>query len=171
MRSSSRGGSFPGTPPHEVCRDSEAVLTPAPEARSWSTLLRRYVKFNAVGAVGIGVQLAVLALVKTGLGIDYMIATAIAVECAVLNNFFWHEKWTWDDRPSAHVLEMLGRLLRFNLTTGVASIAGNLFFMRLLVGHAGMHYMAANLITIAACSLFNFLVSELFVFRLRSASD
>ena len=36
----------------------------------------RWLKFNFVGAVGIGVQLVVLSILTSGLGLDYMIATA-----------------------------------------------------------------------------------------------
>jgi len=40
----------------------------------------RWLKFNAVGAMGIAVQLAALALFKSGLHMDYLLATAAAVE-------------------------------------------------------------------------------------------
>lgn len=38
-----------------------------------------------------GVQLAVLAWLVRSLQMHYLPATAIAVEAAVLHNFFWHE--------------------------------------------------------------------------------
>lgn len=135
------------------------------DRRTWLDLARHYVKFNAVGAVGIGVQLAALALLTGALHVDYMIATALAVEGAVIHNFFWHERWTWDDRASASRMQMVSRLLRFNLTTGSLSIVGNLILMRLLVGHLHLHYLVANMLTIAAISILNFLVSDRFVFR------
>lgn len=125
--------------------------------------LRRVLKFNAVGAIGILVQLAALALFKGVLRIPYLLATALAVEIAVLHNFVWHELWTWRDRRGAG--SALWRLLRFNLGNGAVSILVNLVFMRLLVGRFHMQYLVANLIAIAAGSIANFLVSELFVFR------
>ena len=64
-------------------------------------LLLRWFKFNAVGAVGIAVQLAALALFKSGLGSPLEYATSAAVEVAVLHNFFWHERWTWGARTQA----------------------------------------------------------------------
>ena len=124
--------------------------------------LRRWLKFNAVGAIGILVQLAVLAALKSGLHAPYMAATAIAVEVAVLHNFVWHERWTWRDRRGGNVL---GRLLRFNLGNGAVSIAVNLAFMRVLVGRFHFQYILANLAAIAAGSVANYLVSDLFVFR------
>ena len=88
----------------------------------------------------------------------------VAVEAAVLHNFFWHQRFTWADRASLGLRDTLGRLLRFNLTNGGLSIRGNLILMRLLVGRLHLNYVVANLLTIAACSLVNFLVSHRFVF-------
>lgn len=123
--------------------------------------LIRWLRFNAVGAVGIGVQLAILMLLKSGLGLNYLLATALAVEAAVLHNFFWHERFTWSDRRAQTSLE---RLVKFNLTTGGLSILGNVVAMKLLVGVAGVSYLAANLVSIGACSILNFLVADRAIF-------
>jgi len=58
----------------------------------------RWCKFNFVGGIGIGVQFAALFLVKSVLHFNYLAATAIAVEAAVVHNFVWHEQFTWVDR-------------------------------------------------------------------------
>ena len=129
----------------------------------WRTGVR-WMKFNLVGAVGIAVQLAVLWML-IGLRLEYMLATMLAVESAVLHNFVWHERFTWADRTGKRGWEVAGRLFRFNLTTGAVSIGGNLVLMRLLVGEAHFRPVVANLVSIAACSLVNFLVSDRWVFR------
>lgn len=130
-------------------------------------LAGRAVKFQAVGLAGIAVQLVALALLKSAAGLNYMLATALAVEVAVLHNFCWHERWTWAERtrltPDAG--SVARRLARFNLTTGLVSILSNLFLMRLLVGSLHLHYLLANMLAIAATFLANFLFSELFAFR------
>jgi putative flippase GtrA len=124
-------------------------------------------KFNAVGALGIGVQLIMLLVLNRGFHLSYLPATALAVEAAVLHNFFWHERYTWADRLRPSRRESLPRLLRFNLTNGAVSIAGNLALMRLLVGLGDMNHLLANGIAIALCSFVNFLVSEEWVFGAR----
>lgn len=124
----------------------------------------RWCKFNAVGAAGIVVQLITLAALKTGLHIDYALATALAVEAAVLHNFFWHERYTWADRFACNIKQSLTRLATFNLTTGAFSILGNVLLMKLFVDAAHIPYLTANLLTIACCSLVNFLASDRFVF-------
>ncbi len=134
---------------------------------TWKSFLR-WLKFNMVGAVGIGVQLVCLWLL-TSMRVAYLPATALAVEAAVLHNFLWHERFTWVDRTDGSVINSLGRLLRFNLTTGAVSIFGNLLLMRLLVGGSNLKPMAANLISIAVCSLANFIVSDRWVFRIARA--
>jgi putative flippase GtrA len=127
--------------------------------------LNYYLKFNAVGAAGILVQLVTLTVLRGIFGVYYLLATFLAVETAILHNFIWHQRWTWSERPVQTTKEILFRLLRFNFTTGALSILGNLFFMKILVGHAHFHYLAANLMSIAACSILNFLISHHFVFR------
>jgi putative flippase GtrA len=58
----------------------------------------------------------------------------------------------------------LRRLVRFNLGIGAVSILGNLALMKVMVGLEHMNYLLANGITIALCSVANFLVSEAWVF-------
>lgn len=137
---------------------------PRRENRGPRVMGRRWLKFNGVGALGIAVQLAALSGLADGLRLNYLLATALAVEAAVLHNFFWHERWTWADRSLSRG-DVLARLVRFNLTTGAVSILGNLVFMRLLVGSLHLHYLLANLLTIAACSLLNFWASDRYVFQ------
>jgi len=134
---------------------------------SWPPWLGHWLKFNAVGGIGILVQLAALAILKSLLHLEYLLATALAVEIAVLHNFIWHERWTWVERTktAGDIRGVLGRLARFNLSTGAVSIAANLLFMRLLVGQLHVQYLIANLVSIAVTSLANFLLSDLFVFR------
>jgi len=109
------------------------------------------------------VQLGALSLL-TALGVKYMLATTLAVEAAVLHNFLWHEHFTWADRSQGRGYATTFRLVRFNATTGAVLIGGNLLLMRLLVGEAHLRPLLANLISIAGCSLVNFLVSDRWVF-------
>ena len=108
--------------------------------------------------------MAVLLALKSGLHFNYLPATALAVEAAVLNNFLWHERYTWADRVQPSWRKSLPRLLRFNLTTGAVSIAGNLVLMKLLVDEFRFNYLIANCVAIGFCSLLNFLVSDRVVF-------
>ena len=125
----------------------------------------RWWKFNAVGALGIVVQLVTLTLLKSGLRVNYLMATALAVEAAVIHNFFWHERYTWVDRESS---SRAVRLAKFNLSTGLFSILGNVLAMKIFVDGLAVNYFLANLLSIAVCSILNFVVADRVVF-LKSA--
>lgn len=130
-----------------------------------ATTIRRWATFNGIGLLGVGVQLAVLTVQTNRLGVHYLAATAIAVEAAVLHNFFWHQRFTWRDRPSKSMRSHLDRLVRFHATNGAVSLAGNFALVALLTGAAGMPVVGANLVAIASCSLLNFFASDLLVFK------
>jgi putative flippase GtrA len=130
-----------------------------------SRLLERWIRFNGVGALGIGVQLATLSWLVRSLDVYYLWATVIAVEIAVLHNFVWHEWWTWRDRPASSLTAVGGRLARFHLANGLISIVGNLALMRLFAGTLEADPVAANIVAILLCSFVNFGASELFVFK------
>jgi putative flippase GtrA len=134
------------------------------ELNSSCGILQRWLKFNFVGGIGIGAQFAALFVLKGLVHLDYMLATALAVEAAVVHNFLWHEQYTWKDRVERSLQNSIPRLIRFNLTTGAVSILGNLLLMKALVGNCGMNYLVANAIAIALCSTVNFLVSDSWVF-------
>jgi len=127
--------------------------------------LWRGLKFYAVGGVGIGVQLAALVVFRSVAHLDYRAATVLAVEIAVIHNFIWHENVTWADREALRSSHWLTRFIKFNVTNGLFSIVGNLVLMQVLVGSLSMNYLVANILTIALCSVANFLVSDRFVFQ------
>lgn len=135
------------------------------KAGEQTPIVVRWCKFNLVGGIGIGVQFAALFFLRSILNFNYLLATAIAVEAAVIHNFVWHEQFTWSDRVESSWRRSLPRLVRFNLTTGAVSILGNLALMKILVGEGHMNYLLANAIAIAVCSIANFLVSEEWVFE------
>lgn len=137
------------------------MLNPSPAP----SILRRWVLFCSVGAIGIIVQMSVLMLLVSGFKMHYLPATALAVEAAVLNNFFWHENWTWADRTKGSHGAFWRRLLYFHLANGALSLAGNIALMRLLMEVLKWGYLPANALAIASCSILNFLAGDLVVYR------
>lgn len=117
----------------------------------------RWWKFSVVGLLGIGVQIVALAVLMRA-GSHYLLATALAVEIAVLHNYAWHRRWTWAERPA-------GRLARFHLANGLVSVLSNLLWMRLLAGVWEIPVVPANLLAIGATSLVNFALGERWVFK------
>jgi putative flippase GtrA len=127
----------------------------------------RIVKFSVVGAIGIVVQIAVLATL-THLSVHYVVATVCAVEAAVLHNFCWHLRFTWRDRA---VSSVWSRLVRFHLSNAVISLVGNVTLMRAFVGAIRMPLVAANILAITSCAVINYLASDYWVFEARGSSS
>ncbi len=125
-------------------------------------VIRRFLRFNTVGMAGFALQLVTLWFLARVAGIHYLIATAVAVEIAVLHNFAWHESWTWRD------LEVDGRwrrLVRFHLANGFVSIASNVLFTMFLMQWMALPLLAANTTAVAVTALLNFALAEAWVFR------
>ena len=118
----------------------------------------RWVRFNGIGALGAGLQLAVLGALTRLTSLHYLWATVVVVEATVLHNFCWHERWTWRDSccPARGATAISGGW--FQLTNGLISIAGK-FPPCASAGMFGMDTLAANIVSILFCSLVNFAVS------------
>jgi len=131
----------------------------------------RWLKFNAVGAMGLAVQLLTLALMLSTLQTHYVWATVLAVETAVIHNFFWHWRWTWADRRRGGVRQMVTALLRFNLSNGLISLLGTALTTFILTGFFRLNPMLANLLSLAPCCVINYLVSDRLVFMSLDAGE
>lgn len=125
----------------------------------------RFLRFNAVGALGVGVQVCVLWLLAGPLRLHYLVATAIAIEVSVLHNFFWHVRWTWaPPREDLHP-HLFFRCVAFHAGNGLVSMLGSLALMPLFVGQLHLHYVIANLLAIGCTGLINFLLGDRLIFR------
>ena len=142
---------------------------------SLSGFLARWMGFTVVGTTGFAVQIAALAALTEFTGLHYLVATAIAVELAIVCNFALHERWTFRDRLAppkplgegglASARERWTRLLRFNALTAVTSIAGSIAVTAVLVESASLSPLAANIASVIALGLVNFAGANALVFR------
>ena len=126
----------------------------------------RWLKFNLVGAMGMVLQLATLALLNHCAPGHYLYASAAAVELTLLHNFVWHLHYTWRDRRDRAALA--GQLVRFHLSNGLVSMLGNLALMRILVDGAHIPIIASNCIAILCCSIVNFCLGHNWAFALKN---
>lgn len=124
----------------------------------------RWLKFNAVGIAGAVVQITFLRMLLRA-DANYLAATAVAVEAAVLHNFAWHQRYTWADRPCDDLRAVVVRMLRFHLSNGAVSVVGNVLIMRWLSGTVGISPLLANFVAILTCSIVNYFLGDRFVFR------
>ena len=132
---------------------------------AFARLVLRWLTYNSVGLMGTGVQLITLFALRELGEVDLRLATALAVETAILHNFVWHERWTWSDRFVDARPGRWQRLARFNLVTGTVSITGNVVLTALYVSSLGLHYGVANVLAVASVSLVNFVANDRLVFH------
>ena len=138
-------------------------------------MIARWTRFAGVGMLGFVVQLAILWMLTTKLEMQYVAAVLLSVEGAILHNFVWHECWTWRDRVTETRKHgkhggsaVFIRLLSFNATTGVISLAGNSVLTALCVSVLGLPVLSANVIAIASLTVLNFMAADRLTFIARA---
>jgi putative flippase GtrA len=116
-------------------------------------LVRKYgrlLKFLLVGGTGVGVNTVVLFLLHQLAGLPVVVASAVAVEVAIVSNYLLNDRWTFNHhRPS------LRRFAQFN----VVSLGGLLLTTTavwVLTTALGLHYLLANFVGIGLATSWNF---------------
>ncbi|PUA32295.1 MAG: hypothetical protein B7O98_06435 [Zestosphaera tikiterensis] len=78
-----------------------------------------YVRFALVGASGTVVNLGVLAVLRYVANLTHEIASALAIEASIINNFVWNDLWTFKGGRSGSVAS---RLIKFHFSSAVGVI-------------------------------------------------
>jgi putative flippase GtrA len=121
-----------------------------PRRLPFHRLYGRLGKFLLVGGSGVAVNTAVLYLLHQIAGFPVILASALAVEVAIVNNFVLNDRWTF-----GHQRPALRRFAQFN----VVSLGGLLLTTSavwVLTTSFGVYYLAANLAGIALATAWNF---------------
>jgi len=124
-------------------------------------------KFSVVGLLGAGVQVLAFDLLIEACRVPTAAAAAIAVEIAVLHNFWWHERFTWRERGAAGARQRAGRLWRFHVSNGFLPLASNTLLTWLLSRELKIAPAHAVIAAIALCAPMNFLFADRWVFSAR----
>lgn len=122
--------------------------------------------FCLVGLCALVVNMGLLWLLVNRLGLGLLPSSALANEAAVLTSFLLNDKWTFvaEGRHKPWWL----RLLRFN---GVAlgGVVITVALLRVLVVSLSIDLLLANLVAVAAGSLWNYLVGSRWAWGSRRA--
>jgi putative flippase GtrA len=121
----------------------------------------RLLPFSVVGGLGFVVQLGA-ATALTIYGWSEGVSTAFAVECAVLHNFAWHERWTWRDRRGEG--SWIARLVAFHAANGVTSIAANVALVGLLARWTTLGLTVRTVMAVCLTGLLNYAAADRLVF-------
>ncbi len=128
-----------------------AIIAPVRRAQA-----SRILKFACVGCIGIAVNTVVLYILSRWLGLPLAASSAIAVELAIISNYFINDRWTFARRAIS-----VRRFAKFN----VASLSGlsvNVATVWLLT-RLGIYFIAANLVGIPLGFASNYALSSAWV--------
>jgi dolichol-phosphate mannosyltransferase len=121
----------------------------------------RFALFGTIGAAGIAVHLAVLAVLYRGLGTRFVVAQTAATVAAMSFNFLLNNGLTYADKRLRGPLPLLRGWLRFCATCAVGAVA-NVAVAELLVERGGSWVLAA-LAGIVVGAVWNYALSSRFV--------
>ena len=133
---------------------------PQPAVRLW-VLAQRFRKFLTVGAVGLLVNQAVLAMLHDGLGIQVPLASPFAIFLSMIVTFGLNEQWTWHDRGTGRVVSRAMTYVPINL----GGLIINWSVLYYLHEEYDVHYLAANLIGAGIAAIWNFLLNHSITWR------
>ncbi|MGB3292977.1 MAG: GtrA family protein [Phormidesmis sp.] len=77
----------------------------------------RFLRFGVVGFSGLFVDIVVFYLLRELIGLPLYLSTALSIEVAIINNFFWNDAWTFADLAQQQKgwQARLRRFYKFNL--------------------------------------------------------
>lgn len=115
-----------------------------------SLLAHRLTRFVVVGAVAVGMNLVLFALLVGVLGWGYLAATVVIFFLVTSGAFIFNRRWVFGFDGA--VAPSLGR---YYVITAV-SLALNLILMRVLVETVGLHYLVASVVNSLLFAAANF---------------
>ncbi|MBD2256158.1 glycosyltransferase [Pseudanabaena sp. FACHB-2040] len=121
--------------------------------------LQRFIRFGIVGLSGVFVDMAILYLLHTTLGLPLTRSKIFAGEAAIFNNFIWNDSWTFADvsQQQQGWGPRLKRFLKFNLVC-LAGLVLNVLILNFVYNWIFGQRWAylGNLIAIAVVTIWNF---------------
>src|SRR5207248_11210807 len=123
----------------------------------------RFFRFGLVGLSGIGVDMAILFLLRGRMGWPLTISKLIAAETAMANNFVWNDLWTFGDLAArqGHGWMRLHRFAKFNAICA-AGLALSVGLLEMQVGIFKLNPYVANAVAIAVTTGWNFWMNKIF---------
>jgi putative flippase GtrA len=123
-------------------------------------VIRQFVKFAIVGAIGTCVDVATLVLLKEVLGLNVYVANFFSFSLAVINNYTWNSHWTFADQEKEHRRQ----IVQFVIISVVGLLLSE---MLLYVFHdiANLHYLLAKVLGILIVLFWNFFANRFWTFK------
>ena len=130
--------------------------------REW----KRVFKFGIVGISGIVVNQGLLVLLKETVGLAIPVASILAIQVAILNNFIWNDLWTFKGSGQPQKFpNRWQRLLSFEVVSAGGAVI-NFIILNFMVFFLATDYQIANIIGILLGFIWNFLVNRRVTWRM-----
>lgn len=126
----------------------------------------RFLKFCLVGLSGVLVNLGLLQLLTEIVGLFYLVSAVFSIESSVLSNFILNEIWTFRERRTSPIKDVLNRMFRFNVVS-LGGLSINMAILFLLTESFGMHYLISELFGIGGAVLWNFTLNTWWTWKVR----
>ena len=120
----------------------------------------RFLRFGLVGLSGLAVDMTVLYLFFDVLGFGLTRSAIAAAEVAIINNFFWNDRWTFGDfaKQQRQWKMVIKRFLKFNIVC-VMGLILKILLLNVFFGVFGINAYLANLMAIAIVTFWNFWIN------------
>jgi dolichol-phosphate mannosyltransferase len=135
----------------------------APRRVVGSAQTRRFTRFGLVGLTGVVINMVLLYLLVGAAHMQHLVAAALGTEAAIVSNFAWNDRWTFHDALGDRT--WLARLCRYNAVS-LSGLGISLLVIAVLTDRANMYYLVANLVAIAAATMWNYAVNARLTWRL-----
>ncbi|XGV98276.1 MAG: glycosyltransferase [Leptolyngbya sp. BL-A-14] len=130
----------------------------------------RFIRFALVGLGGLMVDMGCLYLLYDILGLGLTRSAILAAELAILNNFFWNDRWTFGDvsKQQQQRRRVLKRLAKFNIICLMGLIL-KILLLNALFNGLHLNVYIANFLAIAAVTVWNFWINLKLSWRVTQA--
>lgn len=120
---------------------------------------KRIIKFGIVGLSGLIINEVILWTLTENIGLYYLHSGMISAEIAVLNNFIWNDRWTFQDRTRTSNQSLPNRFIKFHISRYSGLIIGFIFFA-FLTEIMKIHYLYANVSSVMMILAYDYLTSK-----------
>lgn len=123
-------------------------------------VIRQFVKFAIVGAIGACVDVGTLVILKEILGLNVYLANFFSFSLAVINNYIWNSHWTFADQEKEHKRQ----IVQFVIISIIGLVLSEIL---LYIFHdiTHLHYLIAKCLGILVVLFWNFFANRFWTFK------
>ena len=120
----------------------------------------QFIRFSMVGALGTLVNILVLYFLVEFISLWYMVSATIAFVVALTNNYIFNRLWTFSSKE-IKILKQYSKFFAINMI----GLVINLSILYALVEFENLWYVFAQILSITAAWISNFMGNKLWVFK------